>query len=307
MMEEEISLSTFWDHLEELRWTLIKIIFVILVGAAASFAFHTPIIQYLKKPLDNLQQSANSLLKTYEIKTHRIYNQGDQPQTFTLPPNSRLKSKSQNVSLLNTTNYQIEPKNYIDFEQEESRSLLLILDPIEGFASVLKISLWIGFAVTSPIWLYFVFQFITPALHQKEKSIILPFIGLSILFITLGVFFSLKITLPLANHYLFAFNESLGLNFWSFSSYVDYTFLLLLSNAVAFELFAVVFLLVHFDLIKAEQMKNKRKHVCVTTFILGALLTPPDVLSQLLLALPLILLYEMTILYATFRKAQKRT
>ena len=101
--------------------------------------------------------------------------------------------------------------------------------------------------------------------------------------------------------YLFNFNDQLGINRWSLAFYMDYTTLLLLSNALAFEIFAIILLLVHYRLLKAYQMKSKRRHVIVAAFILGAILTPPDIISQLLLALPLILLYEMTIIYSYLR------
>ncbi len=85
------------------------------------------------------------------------------------------------------------------------------------------------------------------------------------------------------------------------STYVNYSFLLLVSNAIAFELFVIVVLLIHYEYLSARKMKEKRKHAVVCSFILAALLTPPDVLSQVMMAIPLIILYELSIFYACFR------
>ena len=74
-----------------------------------------------------------------------------------------------------------------------------------------------------------------------------------------------------------------------------------MANGVAFEIGAILFLLVHYRLISAEAMREKRRYVILAAFILGALLTPPDVLTQLLMAVPLIILYEIAILYASLR------
>lgn len=303
MNEEPSELSSFWDHLDELRSTLIKIAWIVLIGTTTAFIFHQPILHFLTKPLQTLAPFHHSSLEAYDVKIHRSINTGNDFETFELPEGGSLKYLSPQVRNIGKDQYYLPPHSYVDWEQAKPAQNLLILGPIEGFSMSLKISLWLGLAGTSPLWLYFIFQFIAPALHQREKLLALPFFGLSLLFISLGVYFAYVITIPLANGYFFTFNENLGLNLWSFTNYIDYTLLLILSNAVAFELFAAILLLVHYGFLKAQMMKDKRKHVIVAAFILGALLTPPDVLSQLLMAIPMIILYEFTIFYASFRES----
>lgn len=296
--------SSLWDHLEELRSTLIKIAWVILIGVGIAFAFHQPILHYLTKPLHHLTASKQASLEVYDVKIHRTINTANDFEIFDLPEGSSLKYLSPQVRTIGKEQFYLPPNSYVEWEQIKPAQNLLILGPIEGFSTSLKISLWLGLAGTSPLWLYFIFQFIAPALHQREKLLVLPFLGLSFAFISLGIWFAYTITIPIANGYFFAFNENLGLNLWSFSNYIDYTFLLILSNAVAFELFATLLLLVHYGILKAQMMKDKRKHVIVAAFILGALLTPPDVLSQLLMAIPMIIFYEFTIFYAVLRESK---
>ena len=88
----------------------------------------------------------------------------------------------------------------------------------------------------------------------------------------------------------------------SLSLYVDYTLVILLANALAFEFLAVLFILIHFNKITKEMMINKRKLFILTAFTVSAVLTPPDILSQLLLAIPLTVFYEILILYAGFKR-----
>ena len=294
-------LASFWDHLEELRSTLIKIAWVVMAGTGIAFTFHQPVVNFLTQPINTLNLSQSTSLESYEIKTHRSINTGVYTEIFEIPAKGLLKYLDTEATPLGENKFQLPPKSYLDWEESKPVQNLLILSPVEGLSTSLKISLWLGLAATSPLWLYFLFQFVAPALHRREKFLVLPFLGLSLLFILLGSSFAYLITIPLANNYLFSFNQTLGINLWSFSSYIDYTLLLILSNAVAFELFAVVLLLVHYGFLKAQAMKDKRRHVIVAAFILGAILTPPDVLSQLLMAIPMILMYELTILYALFR------
>lgn len=303
MNEEASELASIWEHLEEFRHTLIKMAWVILIGTVIAFIFHHSILQFLTKPLQTFQQES---LEVYDIKTQRIFNTSKNNVNFELPEGSFLKSIGPNTVTLEKNKFSLPPQSYVDWEQASPAQNLLILSPAEGFSISLKISLWLGFACTSPLWLYFIFQFIAPALHQKEKLLVLPFLGLSTVFIFSGVCFAYLITVPIANQYFFSFNENLGLNLWSLSNYIDYTLLLMLSNAVAFELFVVLLFLVHYGFLKAQNMKDKRRHVIVAVFVLGAILTPPDVLSQLLLAIPMIILYELMIWYALIKKSGRK-
>src|SRR5204863_41436 len=110
------------------------------------------------------------------------------------------------------------------------------------------------------------------------------------------------VTLPLANQYLFLFNNSIGQNAWTLIHYVQYVLFLCLGHAIAAELGLLLLTLVHFRFLSPDWLIAKRRYMIVLAFVLGAFLTPPDVLTQLLLALPLIALYEVAIWYAKWRQ-----
>lgn len=237
-MTEPSDKASFWDHVEALRSTLIKIVAVIIVGAAVAFFFSHNIISFLTSPLI----------------------EGKGPQQ------------------------------------------LMILGPLEGIAIALKTSLWVGVVWTSPLWLFILFHFIAPGLHKHERRVIIPFILLSICLMLLGACLAFKVTIPLANEYLISFNNTLGVNIWSLEQYLNYTIFLLLANSLAFEFFVLGIFAVHFGIITVERLGSHRRLAIVMAFIIGALLTPPDVFTQLMLAIPLILLYEIVILYARLKK-----
>ena len=144
---------------------------------------------------------------------------------------------------------------------------LALLSPLEGMQTTLKICFWIGFAGTSPFWLWFIGRYLYPALHAGERKLLLPFFSLSVLFLGLGALFAYFATIPLSNEMLSAFNAEIGTNLWSFSHYIDYTFLLMLANGLAFEIALLLFFCVHSGLLSADYMKSKRRHMILTAFI----------------------------------------
>ncbi len=177
---------------------------------------------------------------------------------------------------------------------------LLLLSPQEGIRGVFSLSFWTGACLSLPYWSKVWLNFIKPALRGKARSLLPAFLLLSLLFITGGILFALKITIPAANQYLFDFNDTIGLNAWSFSHYIDYVWLLLLAHVVAFLAGALLLILIHLQVIGPKQLQGKRKHAFLASLVLGAILTPPDVLTQIALAAPLYLFYELGLLYSRF-------
>lgn len=179
--------------------------------------------------------------------------------------------------------------------------VLVILSPAEGFKVTLEACFWFSLVITSPVWFCFVFRFIAPALQTSQKQFFFPVIALTVAFLLLGLCFAYYVTIPLANQYLYSFNQQIGQNLWGLSHYLDYTVFLLFANALAFEIGAILLLLVHYRIIPLQTLQKRRRVSIVIIFVLAAFLTPPDVFTQLLLAIPLMGLYELIVLYARWR------
>ncbi|MEI8365511.1 MAG: twin-arginine translocase subunit TatC [Parachlamydiaceae bacterium] len=180
---------------------------------------------------------------------------------------------------------------------------LVLLGPLEGILVAMKVSFWTGIVVSSPLWLWMFMRFVTPGLRLKEQKLTLSFILISVALIAIGGAFAFFITIPLANNYLFSFNQNVGVNLWSLENYLNYSLFLILANGAAFELGAIGIFAVRLGFLTTETLVAKRRHAILGAFIVATLLTPPDVLTQLLLAFPLIGLYEGLIVYARLRRS----
>lgn len=178
---------------------------------------------------------------------------------------------------------------------------LVLLGPAEGFIAVMKIALWGAILVSAPFWGFFLYQFVAPALDQNWRQLIFPFACISFISILAGMAFALGFVIPAANSYLMLFNGSVGENLWSLEKYLDYTLLLMFGNGIAFELGVILFFAIHSGYILVGQLLHYRRHAIVAAFIIAALLTPPDILTQFMLAIPLCFVYECGILYARWR------
>jgi sec-independent protein translocase protein TatC len=182
---------------------------------------------------------------------------------------------------------------------------LSLFSPQEGFLALFKIAFWIGFLGTSPYWILGILRFIQPALRGKIKRLLPGFTFLSLLFITSGITLCLFVTLPLANQFFYDFNRSIGNNLWGFEAYVDFLLLLIFAHGTAFEIGALLLLLIHMGVLHWKTLAEKRRHAALFSLIMGALLTPPDILTQLLIAIPLMGFYELAILYGKMRQKKE--
>lgn len=300
MEEHGVTVASFWGHLAELRLALLRIFFIILSSIVICFIYREPLIDFFKKPfLDSQAPPPQERLEYI-----RISNSDSFPKTMVLPENSLLsKELSTKIESLGEMSYQVSPGGALVFAKAvDSDPKLIVLSPLEGLLISFKISLWIGTFLTSPLWLFALTQFLLPGLRKKERQLLLPFIVTSLTFISLGCLFAYLIVIPLTNEYLAAFNGTIGNNLWSLENYLDYTLFLLLSNGIAFEIGAIGIFAVHLGIVSREMLVAKRHFAYLGAFILAAILTPPDVITQFLLAIPLIALYETLIFYGYVQK-----
>jgi sec-independent protein translocase protein TatC len=196
----------------------------------------------------------------------------------------------------------LKPGGSLIVEYPQPTQALVLLGPTEGLGTIFKLAFWVSLVATSPLWLFLLLRFIAPGLQQTEKAFVLPFLGLSLLALFGGILFAWIFTLPIANSVLRQINAGIGTDLWSLGHYLDYSVILLLGNALAFEGAVLVFFLVHQGYLTPDGMRRCRRHVIVGTLFMSAVLTPPDVFTQLLLTIPLLCLYELSILYAVWRQ-----
>ncbi len=177
---------------------------------------------------------------------------------------------------------------------------LVFITATEPFFTFLKIGALAGLLVALPVIFWQLWSFIAPGLYQHEKRYVIPFVLASTLCFAVGAFFGFQYVFPMAFKVLIEFGTSSGdLNaMLSMGAYLSLSSKLLLAFGLVFELPVVIFFLARMGVVDHKMLARNRKFALLAAFLVGAMLTPPDVFSQTALALPFIVLYEIGIVVA---------
>lgn len=232
---------SFWEHLQELRVRLLKMVLGFFLGAAVAWYFKEQLLLILTQP----------------------YIEG--------------------------------------WPDEATRPSLHFSDPAGLFVSYVKIAIMGGLILSLPLQLYQVWAFVAPGLYAKEKWIAAPFVLISTALFCTGAYFGWRFVFPVAFQYLLSFSQiPLGSELSvqptvMIESYLAFVMQALLAFGIVFEIPVVVFFLSLAGVIDHTHMLKFSRYFVVIAFIVAAVITPPDPLSQILLAAPLILLYALSI------------
>ncbi|HZK57238.1 MAG TPA: twin-arginine translocase subunit TatC [Clostridia bacterium] len=183
----------------------------------------------------------------------------------------------------------------------------IYLSPPELFMSYIKICLVLGLVISSPIILFQIWGFIKPGLKIKEKKYVVLALSMGTVFLLMGVVFAYYVIVPMTIKFFIGVSVGKIAPLFSFANYVSFVSSLLLSFGLVFELPLLIILLTQLGLVVPKTLKKYRKFVILIIFIVSAILTPPDVVSQVLMAIPMTLLYELGIIVSTiiYRKKKK--
>ena len=177
-------------------------------------------------------------------------------------------------------------------------SNIIAIGVISPFLTPLKMALIIAIYIAMPYLLYQIWKFIAPALYKHERQMIVPLVVSSTILFYAGLLFSFYIVFPV----IFGFLSSIGPSIVDFTPdiqyYLDFVLKVSFAFGVAFEVPIATILLIMFGVTTVEKLKNNRPYVVIGAFILGMLLTPPDIISQTLIAIPMWLLFEAGLIFA---------
>lgn len=239
----------FLDHLEELRWSIIKPLVIFLVAFVTAMVFIVEVKDILLAPLK--------------------------------------------------ANYEHLPLA----EQAAVFGGLVTYNITGVFMAMLLIGVIIGLMVASPFIVYYVGKFLAPALTIREKKILIPGSFAVLFLFLLGCAFGYYILLPRTITAVIWFNQLLGFQMlWTTSNYFSFLTFTILGLGIAFQMPLAIVVLVTVGVVTPKQLRDYRRYIIIAIFILAAILTPPEPVTQLALAAPLWILYEVAIIVSVFLK-----
>tara|TARA_B100000686_G_C16794700_1_gene981436 strand:- start:505 stop:1314 length:810 start_codon:yes stop_codon:yes gene_type:complete len=252
---------SFLDHLEELRWHLIRSSFAVIIFASLAFLFKDFIF-------DTLLFGP----KNKDFFTYRWFCE-----------------LSKNLGQGNSFCVQEMPFRI------QSRTMA------GQFSAHLWTSILAGFIISFPYIIYEIWRFVSPGLIEKERKNAKGFIFISSLLFFIGILFGYYVVTPLSINFLGNYTVSEQIfNDFDLASYIGLLRASVLSSGLIFELPIIIYFFTKIGLITPDFLKNNRKFALVIVLSLSAIITPPDVASQIIVSIPILILYEVSIFISKF-------
>jgi len=313
-------------HLAALQKTIGYSVLSVIIAFIIAFTFHNPILTWITEPLNNALTEVGRIIDLQEKATWHLKSTDGNKTEVTVEPiednPSVTASKKLEASLEQAVT--VANKELVRFLQDAvnaTKELTLTLKNIENngtkksstfdgqitthqvggaFFVALKVSFFAGLLGALPFILYQLWLFIAPGLYDNEKKMITPFvIGGSFMFFV-GVLFAYYIVTPFGFQFLITFGSFLYTPLINIEDYVGFFAKIMMGFGIAFELPVIAYFLAILGMVTDKSLKDFFKYAVIMIFVLSAMLTPPDVLTQLLMAGPLILLYGLSIIIVKY-------
>lgn len=176
---------------------------------------------------------------------------------------------------------------------------MIVTDVTGSFFVPMKVTMLVAFVIALPVVLYQIWAFVAPGLYQHEKKLVGPLVASSYTLFLCGMAFAYFVVFPTIFRVMAHYNAPLGAEMTTdIDNYLSFVLTMFIAFGVTFEVPIVVVLLVRMNVLTIKKLKEIRPYVIVGAFVISAVVTPPDVFSQLILAVPLIVLYEAGIIAA---------
>lgn len=310
--EEGGARKSFWGHVQDLRVALIRSVIAIGVALMVCLLFDAQIVRILEYPLRRMRMfEAPKPMVTLKWGDSKFGPFAVTHDQFPALPEGASGSYVYDLGTVAIGSDQvltIKPNpNATPSDSLEVR--LHNLSPAEAFFVAFHVALYAAIVVSSPLWIYFLGSFIIPALKRRERSIVTSWIGWGVVLALTGILMTYYILLPVALRASVKYSELLGFNAfdWRADEYISFVCKFLLGMGVGFQFPLVVLFMVKIGFLTHRQLAHYRRHVIVISLVLGAVLTTPEVITQVAMAVPLYILYEICIWIAWYweRKARR--
>ncbi|MEO7597690.1 MAG: twin-arginine translocase subunit TatC [Opitutus sp.] len=307
--EESGSKKSFWDHLRDLRKALLRSAIAIGLALIVCLLLADKLVTILEYPLqriDLFQKPKPSV--SFKIGATQLGPYTVTPDQFAGMPTSAEGTVSQVVYQLGVAqigDQQVATLKALPPAPGATGSLrvrLHNLSPTEAFFVAFRVALYGAIIVAAPFWIYFMGEFFLPALSIREKSMLFQWMGWGVLLFFTGVLMTYFVLLPIALRASIEYSRMMGFEAydWRADSYIGFVTKFIVGMGVGFQFPIVVLLLVKLGFLTHHQLSHYRRHVVVISLVLGALLTTPEVVTQVAMAVPLYILYEISIWIARY-------
>ncbi|HTL18706.1 MAG TPA: twin-arginine translocase subunit TatC [Patescibacteria group bacterium] len=316
-LEEGGPVKSFLEHLEDLRWVLIKSAAALAVAILVCLIAGNHVVDILRRPL---KKAHLSFPGTNQVVT--VYFGTNQFGPFTLPPAEKERfNLSSNrfvaVRLELTTSgtnqvitWRVDQDPALAETAQRLNIELLTLSPASGFFVAFQVAFYAGIVIASPFIFYFVAAFVFPALKLTERYYVYRGLGFGVGLFLLGVVFCYFALMPLALAASQRYSQWLGFSAtqWKADDYISFICKFMLGMGLGFEMPVVILTLVKIGVVDYSMLSKARKYMIVINLVLGAVLTTPEVITQLIMFLPLQLLFEISLWIAWYweRRDRKR-
>lgn len=281
----------FLEHLEEFRKTVIRVVISLVAGMVICLPFADNLIQVLRAPAEPyIEKSAEEVLNQSAVKL-RI-------NADALNDEALIVSEDGSNSF-----YEVEAEVLVPASDKVKHGVIRLQfsEPAAAIKMWLTVTFFGGLLLSLPFVVFFIGLFVMPGVRDVERKLMTKISFFSGGLFLFGILMGYKVTLPLALGLMLKIGGSLGgESIWFYNKYIGFALQLLLGFGVAFQLPVVVLILGKMGLVSSNKLREIRPYVAVGIFVLAMLLTPPDVMTQLLMAAPLILLYEFCIWFLHF-------
>jgi sec-independent protein translocase protein TatC len=305
------------DHLEELRARLILAILGLLAGTVICLFFGRQIITFIQGPFDRIMKDyAKEKVEEFQAPwsylsdaffTSMLRAIESDPNAPEIDPN--VVTYAQRV-YADTVTAIVEDPNYRKAVAEVHSSAsgrLIVIAPADAFIGFMKISLISGLIISSPWVFYQLWMFVAAGLFANERRYVRIAVPFSATLFVVGALFFLIVVAPLSLRFFLGFGHYIDVSStYTFQKYISFVTMLMLVFGLGFQTPVAIFVLNRTGLVSIAALKSSRKYVIVGMFALAAVATPPDVISQITLAVPLYALFELGILLSWLAERKKK-
>ena len=334
----------FLDHLEDLRIMITKTVVTLLIAMVVCFAYQDKLMEVIREPVDKVwldheeallpddvsgaewehakkieraavaldPELSKDLLDQFDEGTRALVGIVQLLRAVAVLPEekrddflTRAKADTPRAATVMTM---LEKGASPDIDTRGNLQMMSTLNPTEGFMLSMKLAFFAGVVVSFPLLLMYILQFVLPGLHQHETKVLWPALAIGFGLFLGGVFFAYFVVLPRALTFFHDWSLSMGVsNDWRIGYYITFATQFTLLFGLSFELPVIVMVFVKLGLLTYEAMSRTRAYAILAIVVVAAIITPtPDAFTLCLMALPMILLYEICIWLAYFDARKQR-